>query len=187
MTAGLPTISPLPPPNWNRSLFDWIIKSSITFVWLFVVRAENAMMGGVQCFLSPPKPSSTSCWWDRNWNWTLFNWAGELSTPKLKPRRLNKITVMEISQSINHFRVHWLFKMRRLKVKTQHDILFLWSRWIFSVWENWRTCGAISMPWGQRITRITWITWITLQCRFLDSSGLAPSQAHHASIQVKTL
>ena len=122
MTAGLPTISPLPPPNWNRSLFDWIIKSSITFVWLFVVRAENAMMGGVQCFLSPPKPSSTSCSRDRNWNWTLFNWAGELSTPKLKPRRLNKITVMEISQSINHFRVQWLFKMRRLKVKTQHDI-----------------------------------------------------------------
>ena len=122
MAAGLPTISPLPPPNWNRSLFDWIIKSSITFVWLFVVRAENAMMGGVQCFLSPPKPSSTSCWWDRNWNWTLFNWAGELSTPKLKPKRLNKITVMEISQSINHFRVHWLFKTRRLKVKTQQDI-----------------------------------------------------------------
>ena len=109
MTAGLPTISPLPPPNWNRSLFDWIIKSSITFVWLFVVRAENAMMGGVQCFLSPPKPSSTSCSGDRNWNWTLFNWAGELSTPKLKPKRLNEITVMEISQSINHFREHWLY------------------------------------------------------------------------------
>ena len=144
MTAGLPTISPLPPPNWNRSLFDWIIKSSITFVWLFVVKAENAMMGGVQCFLSPPKPSSTSCSGDRNWNWTLFNWAGELSTPKLKPRRLNKITVMEISQSINHFRVHLLFKMRRLKVKTQHDIL---APSIFMKQMNILSVGKLTNLW----------------------------------------
>ena len=139
MTAGLPTISPLPPPNWNRSLFDWIIKSSITFVWLFVVRAENAMMGGVQCFLSPPKPSSSSCSWDRNWNWTLFNWAGELSTPKLKPRRLNKIAVMEISQSINHFRVHRLFK----KVKGQNSIWYS----IFMKQMNILSVGKLTNLW----------------------------------------
>ena len=75
MTAGLPTRSPHP-SNWNRSLFGWIIKSSITFVWLPVVRGENVMMGGFQCFVSPPRDAQTflcfllQC---RNWNWALFN------------------------------------------------------------------------------------------------------------------
>lgn len=102
-----------PPSNWNRSLFGWIIKSSITFVWLFVVRGENVMMGGFQCFVQrlPSQRDAQTFFllqW-RNWNWALFNSRVNCPAPNSKPTMCNiqswkeSVWSESLHQALQHF------------------------------------------------------------------------------------